>query len=214
MPRRIDRANLMLKLRILLYCAFPIIVSACAGVERFYFYRNIDASDSWQIYSGTAYENKTNSGTAFELSSRDYKILIQLLGNWAGWEVAGGAVPVIPFRSYGKYIDITYQITSINPQKKIEIDGMTLLLNGTETLLFLQRMPMRGYGTSELQHKGMFRFARPSYLPKKVSIVFGQARIDGVEVLLPPLNLSIESKKCFWAALDSAHYFNCPILEK
>lgn len=179
----------MLKQRILLYCAFPIIVSACGGVERFYFYRNIDASDSWHVYPGTTYENKTNSGTAFELSSRDYKILVQLLGNWAGWEVAGGAVPVIPFRSYGKYIDITYQITSIDPQKKIEIDGMTLLLNGTETLLFLQRMPMRGYGTSELQQKGMFRFDRPSYLPKKVSIVFGQVRIDGVEMMLPPSKL-------------------------
>lgn len=189
----------------------PLImtVSGCAGIESSYFYKTQEVSNFWHVYPGTPYENKTNSGTAFELRTEDYSVLVQLIGNWSGWDMRGPLpFPIVPLKSPGEFIDVTYQITNPDEQRRLVIDDIRLLLDGTKELPILQRDSM---GSADIRLKARYRFERPHYVPNTVAVEFRQALHNGNNINLPTLNLTLRSEKCYWVGDTNMNYVNCEV---
>jgi hypothetical protein len=187
---------------------FLLLLSGCGGVETFYFYRNQETVSPWRPYTGTRFETETGSATAFQLIASEYGVLVQLHGNWSGWDMIGPLfIPIIPSKSPGEFIDVTYQVTS-DARNKLVVEGIYLLLNNDDRLMPLSQ-PVKDDRDSA--GKGRFRFKKPSYRPNYVTVVFGETRINGRPVSLPDLKLVLHTEKCYWTGDTYQSYVNCAV---
>ena len=181
-------------------------VSGCGGVETFYYYSKRNESDSWRVYSATTSEKKTNSGTKFRYRTDEYTILVQLDGNWSGWDMFGYLfVPLVPLKSPGEYIDITYQLSNLSEGSSAKIGTVLLLLDDNPA----PRQTVLPLGGEETSTSGILRVERPPYVPKSISLRFDQATDRNKPIEIPDLILTVHTEKCYWYGDSEAHYVRC-----
>lgn len=191
--------------------ALALVLSACGGIESFYYYRNHDVTSEWHPYTGSRFETETGSATAFELKTPEYNIMIQLLGNWSGWNMFGYFfIPIVPYKSPGDHIDVTYHVTNSRPDG-LTIGDIYLLLDNKERVSPITPVLTEDGNTGA---KGRFRFKKPDYMPDTVTVIFDGTKINGRVTRLPDLKLTLHMEKCYWYGDSEQSYVNCPVRSK